>query len=157
MIKNHQQLYCVSSRVWTDPSPCSWKFWKIQDDFDPGGQLDSIAPLARSNPTARRGRNLPELFKIFMSIGTVLSTLSMGNSIVKCFDRQKLRIRLVVCFRTTKGPIPLQKELLFEKKIQCDSGWTWWSGRGALRGAADQANSDALTVGRTAGTFYPTL
>ena len=39
-------VYCVPSRVWTVPSLCSWKFWKIQDSFDPDGQLDSIAPRA---------------------------------------------------------------------------------------------------------------
>ena len=66
---------CVPSRVWTVPSLCSWKFWKIQDNFDLDGQLDSIAPEARSNPTARRGRNYLEFFKIFMNIGTELSTL----------------------------------------------------------------------------------
>ena len=74
-------LYCVQTRVWTVPSLCSWKFWKIQDNFDPDGQLDSIAPLARSNPTARRGRHYLEFFKIFMNIETVLSTLSMEHSI----------------------------------------------------------------------------
>ena len=58
-------LYSVPSRVWTVPSLSEWKFWKIRDDFDPDGQLDSIAPEARSNPTARRGRNHLEFVKIF--------------------------------------------------------------------------------------------
>ena len=65
-------LYCVPSRVWTVPSLCSWKFWKIRKDF---------ASEARSNPTARRHRNPFEFFKLFMNIGTELSTLSMGHSI----------------------------------------------------------------------------
>ena len=38
-------------------------------------------PKAWSNPTARRGQNYLEFFKIFMNIGTELSTLSMGRSI----------------------------------------------------------------------------
>ena len=37
-----------------------------------------------SRPTARRGRNYLEFFKIFMNIGTELSTLSMGQSICIC-------------------------------------------------------------------------
>ena len=74
-------LYSVPSRVWTVPSLSAWKFWKIRDDFNPDGQLDSIAPPARSNPTARRGWNHLEFFKIFMQTGTELSTLSMGQSI----------------------------------------------------------------------------
>ena len=36
----------------------------FRDDFDVDGQLDSIAPEARSNPTARRRRNHLEFFKI---------------------------------------------------------------------------------------------
>ena len=28
-------LYSVPSSVWTVPSLCSWKFWKIPDKFDP--------------------------------------------------------------------------------------------------------------------------
>ena len=56
-------------------------FTKIQDNFDLDGQLDSIAPPARSNPTARRGRNYLEVFKIFVNIGTELSTVLMGHSI----------------------------------------------------------------------------
>ena len=72
-------LYCVPSRVWTVPSLCSWKFWKIQDNFDTDGQL--MGPLSRSNPTARRGRNNLEFFKIFMNLGMEMSTLSMGHSI----------------------------------------------------------------------------
>ena len=78
-----ENVYCVPSRVWTVPSLSAWKFWKIRDDFDPDGQLDSIAPEARSNPTARRGRNHLEFFKIFMQPGTELTTPSMGQSIVK--------------------------------------------------------------------------
>ena len=58
-------------------------FKKIQNNFDPDGQLDSIAPEARLNPTARRGRNYFEFFKIFMNIRTELSTLSMGQSIAQ--------------------------------------------------------------------------
>ena len=54
-------------------------FGKIQDVFDPDGQLDSIAPPARSNPTARQGRKHLEFFKIFMSNVTWLSVLSMGS------------------------------------------------------------------------------
>ena len=37
-----QHEYSVPSRVWTVPSLPAWKFWKIRDDFDPNGQLDSI-------------------------------------------------------------------------------------------------------------------
>ena len=40
-----------------------------------------MAPLVRSNPTARRRRNHLEFFKIFMNIGMELSILSMGHSI----------------------------------------------------------------------------
>ena len=40
-------------------------------------------PEARSNLTARRGRNYLEFFKILMNIGTELSTLSTGQSIVQ--------------------------------------------------------------------------
>ena len=63
-----RQLYSVPSKVWPVQSLCSWKFWKIQDNFDLDGQLDSIAPEAPS--TTRRGRNYLEFFKIFMNIGT---------------------------------------------------------------------------------------
>ena len=80
-LRRYSHLYCVPSREWTVSSLCSWKFWKIRDDFDPDGQLDSIAPKARSNPTARRGRNHLKFFKIFMNMGTELSTLSIGHSI----------------------------------------------------------------------------
>ena len=45
------------------------------------GQFRPIPSQAQSNPTARRGRNYLEFFKIFMNIGTKLSTLSMGQSI----------------------------------------------------------------------------
>ena len=63
-----------SHREWrTVPSLSAWKFWKIRDDFDPDGQLNSIAPKARSYSTARRGRNYLEFFKIFMNIGMELS------------------------------------------------------------------------------------
>ena len=64
------QLYSVPSRVWTVPFLSACKLWKIR-----------IQPPARSNPTARRGRNHFEFFKIFMRTGTELSTLSMGQSI----------------------------------------------------------------------------
>ena len=84
ILQIYQQVYSVSSSVWTVPSLCSWKFRKIRDDFDVDGQLDSIAPPARSNPTARRHRNHVNFFKIFMNIGTELSTLSMGHSIEAC-------------------------------------------------------------------------
>ena len=40
------------------------KFCKIRDDFDADGQLDSIVPSARSNPTARRRRNHLKFYKI---------------------------------------------------------------------------------------------
>ena len=51
-------LYGVLSRVWTVPSLCSWKFWKIQDNFDPDGQLELMGPPVRSNPTTRRASKL---------------------------------------------------------------------------------------------------
>ena len=54
----------------------------MKDNFDADGRLDSIAPKARSNPTAHRRRNYLEFFKIFMNIATELSTLSMGYKIV---------------------------------------------------------------------------
>ena len=50
---------------------------------------------ARSNPTARRGRNYLEFFKIFMNIGTELSTLSMGQSIVKFFSWWEIRLLIL--------------------------------------------------------------
>ena len=75
-------LSSVPSKEWTVPSLSAWKFRKIRDDFDLDGQLDSIALEARSNPTARRGRNHLKFFKIFMQTGTKLSTLSMGQSIM---------------------------------------------------------------------------
>ena len=74
--------------MWTVPSLSAWKFWKIRDDFDPDGQLDSIAPEARSNPTARRGRNYLE---IFMQTETELSTLSMGQSMHRMLVLPKSR------------------------------------------------------------------
>ena len=40
-------------------------FEKFGDGFDPDGLLDSIVPKARSNPTARRGRNHLKVFKNF--------------------------------------------------------------------------------------------
>ena len=40
----------------------SWKFW---DDFDPDGQLDSIAPSVNSTPTARPDRNHLDFFQKF--------------------------------------------------------------------------------------------
>ena len=67
------------------------KILKIQDYFDPDGQFDSIAPPARSNPIARRGRIYLEFFKIFMNIhidGTV-HTLD-GHSIIKIRNFGKL-------------------------------------------------------------------
>ena len=78
---SHSKLYCVPSRVWTVPSLCSWKFWKIRDDFDVAGNWIRLR-RARSNPIARRRRKHLEFFKIFLNIGTELSTLSMGDSIV---------------------------------------------------------------------------
>ena len=48
--------------------PMFMKILKIQDNFDPDVQFDSIAPEARSNPTTRRGRNYIEFFRIFMNI-----------------------------------------------------------------------------------------
>ena len=86
-------LYCVPSRVWTVPSLCSWNFWKIRDDFDVDGQLDSNAPPARSNPTARRRRNHLQFFKIFMNIGTELSIHSRLGHSIDCWTR----LRLVCC------------------------------------------------------------
>ena len=53
-------------------------FEKIQDNFHPDGQLDSITPEAPL--TDRRGRSNVEFFTIFMNIGTELATLSMGYS-----------------------------------------------------------------------------
>ena len=49
--------------------------------FDFDGQLESIAPSARSIPTARRGRKHLEFSKIFMSKVTGLSVISMGSGI----------------------------------------------------------------------------
>ena len=65
-------LFSVPLRVWTVPSLCSWKFWKIQNNFDLDGQL--MRPAARSNPTARRASKLSWIFQSFMNIGTELST-----------------------------------------------------------------------------------
>ena len=51
-----------------DPRPADARhenFGKIRGDFDADGQLDSIAPPARSNPTARRRRNHLEFFRNF--------------------------------------------------------------------------------------------
>ena len=64
------------------PSLCLWKFLKIQVNFDSDGQLELMGPPMRSNPTARRGQNYLEFFKMFMNIRTELFTLSMGHSIV---------------------------------------------------------------------------
>ena len=62
------------------------KFWKIQDNFDPDGQLDSIAPEARSNPTARQGRTILNFFKKFSWTQGRNCPQSMGHSIGKrCF------------------------------------------------------------------------
>ena len=91
-------LYSVPSRVWTVPSLSAWKFWQIRDDFDPDGQLDSIAPETRSNPTAHRDRNHLEFVKIFMQTGTELSTLSMGQSI-HLFVFEALSIFMFPCTR----------------------------------------------------------
>ena len=58
--------------------------YKLRDDFDDDGQLDSTAPKARSarsNPTARRRRNHLEVCKSCMTKVTRMSTLSMGQSI----------------------------------------------------------------------------
>ena len=52
-----------------------------------------MGALARSNPTARRGRNHLELFKIFMQTATELSTLSMGQSIQLLASHQRWTIR----------------------------------------------------------------
>ena len=41
-------------------------FGKIQDVFDPVGQLDSISPSVRSNPTTRRGRKHLHLCQNFI-------------------------------------------------------------------------------------------
>ena len=72
--------YTLSHRDCGQFRPCLHEnFEKIQNNFDPDGQLDSIAPEAPS--TARRGRNHLEFFKIFMQTGAELSTLSMGQSI----------------------------------------------------------------------------
>ena len=71
----------LSLQLKSVPSLCSWKFWKIQN-FDPDGQLDSIAPEARSTPTARRGRNYLEFFKIFMNIGTDSSINGIINIVL---------------------------------------------------------------------------
>ena len=78
-------IECVDSFV----SVCM-KILKMRDDFDLNGQLDSIAPLARSNPTARRRWNHHEFFKIFMNIRTELPTLSMGHSINILLNPQKV-------------------------------------------------------------------
>ena len=61
-------LYSVWSRMWTPSSLLSCNFYKLRDDFDDHGQLDSIAPKAPS--TVPRGRNYLEFFKIFMNIWT---------------------------------------------------------------------------------------
>ena len=66
--------------MWTPSSPLSCNFCRLRDDFDDDGQLDSIAPKARSNPTARRRRNHLEVCKSCMTKVTRVSTLSMGQS-----------------------------------------------------------------------------
>ena len=56
---------------------------KLWDDFDDGGQLVSIAPIApsaRLNPTVRRRRNHLEVCKSCMTKVTKVSTLSMGQT-----------------------------------------------------------------------------
>ena len=74
----HWNVFSVPPSVWTVPFLCSWKFWKIQDFSTPTGSWWSL----------RRDRiQLPvgveiEFFKIFMNIGTELSTLSIGHSII---------------------------------------------------------------------------
>ena len=68
------------SRVWTPSSLLSWKFRKIRDDFDDDGQLDSIAPPARSNPTARRRRNHLEFFEICMTKVTRVSVHTLDGT-----------------------------------------------------------------------------
>ena len=50
-----------------------------RDDFDDDGQLDSIAPLARSNPTARHRRNHLQFFMTKMSIVSSLNIMINGE------------------------------------------------------------------------------
>ena len=80
--ESSQIRHCFPLRVWTVPSLCSWKFWKIQDNFNPDGQLDSITPPAPSNCPSESKLSV-EFFKILMNIGMELSTLSMGHSVCR--------------------------------------------------------------------------
>ena len=62
--RNHPEFFKIFMHTWVKLSALSmgqsigleyaWKFWKIRDDFDPDGQLDSIAPalLVRTAPTS---------------------------------------------------------------------------------------------------------
>ena len=123
-------------------SHSTWKFWKIRDDFDPDGQLDSIAPPARSNPTARRGRNHLKFFKIFMHTWVKLSALSMGQSIAyfKIFmktgtDCQHSRWHIVQSPSSWKVrhhlKFPPKIFILTETELSCTRRWailiTTWS------------------------------
>ena len=57
-------------------------FEKNRDDFDVDGQLDSIAPKVRSNPTARRRQIISNFHSFTMKVKVArLPTLSMGSSI----------------------------------------------------------------------------
>ena len=61
-------------------------------NFDSNGYLNSIAPLVRSKSNCPSGRNnYLEFFKIFMKIGTELSSLSMGQS--KCIRKPLYNLR----------------------------------------------------------------
>ena len=96
----------LESVEWTVPSLCSWKFWKIRDDFDVDGQLDSIAPPARSNPTARRRRNHLEFFKIFMNI------VSRCRNVIRSYG----------AIRSTNGHLRIRRGIQPRWNI-----WTGWS------------------------------
>ena len=71
-LQSWKLLYSVPSRVWSGHPRhlCHATLQTSARWFDDEGQLDSIAPKAPSTPTARRGRNYPGFFKIFMNIGT---------------------------------------------------------------------------------------
>ena len=80
-------ILCPIESVDTVPFLSAWKYWKLRDDFEPDGQLDSIAPKARSNPTAvgveiilnfskfscRQGRNCPHSRWDSVSLGSKYS------------------------------------------------------------------------------------
>ena len=80
-------------------------------------------PPARSNPTARRGRNYLEFFEIFMNIGTELSTLSIGHNIewpvMKSTHGCRFHVSNRQLWSMSSSNITLRSD--FENYGECDS------------------------------------